>query len=222
MQNLTVKAECGLAVPVVRGQRLRVINTFGTQVVDTWAIATDDPTDYLSTEHCREVIQRIVFEPGDVLLTNHYRPILKILADTSPGGHDTLIAACSEPIYRRAGAAPSHASCAGNLAAARAVQGLSLPFTPQPWNLFMIAQVPDGRSIVYERPQARPGDFVELEAQMYSVMDFSACPDDVYPTNGGNRRARDVEIALLDLPSVADHWQGPSEMCQVPGAGFMQ
>ena len=122
-QRFTVKAECGLAVPVAQGQRLRVINTFGTQVVDTWAIAADDPSDYLSMEHCREVIQRIVFEPGDVLMTNHYRPILKILADTSPGGHDTLIAACSEPMYRRAGAAPGHASCAGNLATALASQG---------------------------------------------------------------------------------------------------
>lgn len=197
-RHFTVKAECGLAVPVAAGQRLRVINTFGTQVVDTWAIAADDPADHLSMEHCREVIQRIVFEPGDMLLTNRYRPILKIVDDTSPGGHDTLIAACSEPMYRRAGAAPGHASCAGNLAMALAAQGLNLPFTPQPWNLFMIARVPDGRSIVYERPRARPGDYVELEAQMDSILVFSACPDDIYPTNGGDGRARDVEVVLLD------------------------
>jgi uncharacterized protein len=198
MQHFKVKAECGLAIAVARGKRLRVINSFGTQVVDTWAIAADNPADYLSMEHCREVIQRIVFEPGDVLLTNHYRPILKFISDTSPAGHDTLIAACSEPMYRRAGAAPGHASCAGNLTAALAALGLNLPFTPQPWNLFMIARVPDGRSIIYERPQARPGDFVELEAQMDCIMVFSACPDDVYPTNGGDGRARDIELVLLD------------------------
>jgi uncharacterized protein YcgI (DUF1989 family) len=198
MRQFTLRAECGLAVPLPRGQHLRVINTFGTQVVDTWAIAADDPTDYLSMEHCREVIQRIVFEPGDVLLTNHYRPILEIITDTSPGGHDTLIAACSEPMYRRAGAAPGHASCAGNLAAALALQGVKLGFTPQPWNLFMIARVPDGRSIEYHRPVARPGDYVELQALMDCTMVFSACPDDVYPTNGGDGRARDVELVLLD------------------------
>lgn len=197
-QHFTVPAGNGLAVPVARGRRLRVINTFGTQVVDTWAIAADGAADYLSMEHCREVIQRIVFEPGDVLLTNQYRPILKIMSDTSPGGHDTLIAACSEPMYLRAGAAPGHPSCASNLKQALASRGLDLGFTPQPWNLFMIARVPDGRSIVYERPKARPGDYVELEAQMDSIMVFSACPDDVYPTNGGDGRARDVEVALLD------------------------
>jgi uncharacterized protein len=197
-QHFTVQAGCGLALPLAQGRRLRVINTFGTQVVDTWAIAADDPADYLSMEHCREVIQRIIFEPGDVLLTSHYRPILKILADTSPGGHDTLIAACSEPMYRRAGSAPGHASCAGNLTQALASRGVNLGFTPQPWNLFMIARVPDGRSIVYERPRSRPGDYVELEAQMDCLMVFSACPDDVYPTNGGDGRARDVSVALLD------------------------
>jgi len=198
MQRLTVKAKCGLAVPLAMGQHLRVINTFGTQVVDTWAVAMDVPSEYLSLEYCREVIQRIVFEPGDVLITNRYRPILKIIADTSPGGHDTLIAACSEPMYRRAGAAPGHANCADNLAASLAARGMNLAFTPQPWNLFMIARVPDGRTIAYQRPVARPGDYVELEAQMDCVMVFSACPDDVYPTNGGDGQARDVEIAVLD------------------------
>lgn len=196
-RHFTVKAESGLAVPMAKGQHLRVINTFGTQVVDTWAVAMDDPSDYLSMEHCREVIQRIVFEPGDTLMTNHYRPILTIIADTSPGGHDTLIAACSEPMYRRAGAAPGHASCAGNLATALASRGIKLGFTPQPWNLFMIARVRDGRTIEYHRPESRPGDYVELEAQMDCVMVFSACPDDVYPTNGGDGHARDVEVELV-------------------------
>ena len=200
MQRLVVKAGAGLAVPLSAGQRLRVINTPGTQVVDTWALAANDPAEYLSMEHCREVIQRIVFEPGDVLITNRYRPILKVTADTSPGGHDTLIAACSEPMYRRAGAAPGHANCAGNLAAALAAQGLQLPFTPQPWNLFMIARVPDGRTIAYQRPLSRPGDHVEVEAQMDCIMVFSSCPDDVYPTNGGDGQPRDVDVDVISPP----------------------
>ena len=103
IQRLTVPAGRGLAVALARDARLRVVNTPGTQVVDTWAFVMGDPHEYLSMEHCREVLQRIVFEPGDVLLSNRYRPMLEILADSSPGGHDTLIAACSRDMYARAG-----------------------------------------------------------------------------------------------------------------------
>ena len=179
------------------GARLRVVNTPGTQVVDTWAFAMGDPLEYLSMEHCREVLQRIVFEPGDVLLSNRYRPMLEIVADSSPGGHDTLIAACSRAMYARSGAGEDHANCADNLAHALAGYGHRVPFTPAPWNLFMLAPVRDGRTIAYERPTARPGDAVEIAALADCLMVFSACPDDVYPTNGGDGRPRDAHVELL-------------------------
>ena len=194
--RITVPAGQGLAVPLAQGQRLRVVNTPGTQVVDTWAFAHGDPWEFLSMEHCREVLQRIVFEPGDVLLTNRYRPILEIVADSSPGGHDTLIAACSRPMYARAGHGDDHANCADNLAHALEGHGHLLGFTPQPWNLFMLAPVRDGRTIDYVRPTSQPGDAVELRALMDCLLAFSACPDDVYPTNGGDGTPRDVHVEV--------------------------
>ncbi|MBC6441149.1 MAG: urea carboxylase-associated family protein [Rhodospirillales bacterium] len=93
--RMTLPAREGLAVPLKRGRRLRVVNMHDTQVVDTWAFPDNETGEMLSMEHCREVLQRVVFEPGDELITNRYRPILKIAADISPGEHDTLIAACS-------------------------------------------------------------------------------------------------------------------------------
>jgi len=197
-RRLTVPAGEGLAVPLAAGGRLRVVNSHGTQVVDTWAFVADDPWELLSMEHCREVLQRIVFEPGDVLLTNRYRPILEIVADTSPGGHDTLIAACSRPMYARAGAGEDHANCADNLAHRLEDHGHLLGFTPAPWNLFMLAPVRDGRTIDYVRPTSKPGDYVEVEAKADCLMVFSACPDDVYPTNGGDGTPRDAHVDVLE------------------------
>jgi len=196
-ERLVVPAREGRAVPLDAGHRLRVVNTHGTQVVDAWAFPRDSPGEFLSLEHCRERIQRIVFEPGDVLLTNRYRPILTITEDTSPGGHDTLIAACSAAMYENAGQPPGHANCADNLRAALESHGIELGFTPAPWNLFMLAPVRDGRTIDYVRPTSSPGDHVEVEAAMDCLMVFSACPDDVYPTNGGDGTPRDVEIVPL-------------------------
>ncbi|MBT5434320.1 MAG: urea carboxylase-associated family protein [Alphaproteobacteria bacterium] len=195
-QLLTVPAAHGLAVPLQAGASLRVVNTPGTQVVDTWAFPDGVDGEFLSMEHCREVLQRIVFEPGDMLVTNRYRPLLEITGDTSPGGHDTLIAACSAAMYRHAGAGDDHANCADNLAAALAGHGRSCPGTPAPWNLFMQAPVIDGHRIAYVRPTAKPGDYVAIKALMDCLMVFSACPDDVYPTNGGDGTPRDVLIEL--------------------------
>jgi hypothetical protein len=101
-------------------------------------------------------------------------------------------------MYARSGHAEDHANCADNLAAALAAHGRDLPFTPAPWNLFMLAPVSDGRRIDFVRPTSRPGDYVELRAETDCLMVFSACPDDVYPTNGGDGTPRDAHVEVLD------------------------
>jgi uncharacterized protein YcgI (DUF1989 family) len=190
----TVPAARGYALGMTKGDRLRITNTTGTQVLDTWAFATDGQDDLLSMEHCREVLQKITFDTGDILVTNLYRPILEILDDTSGGGHDTLIAACSAAMYARSGAGNDHPNCAANLATALAGEGRSCAVTPAPWNLFMLAPVRDGRTIDYIRPTCPPGGYVEVKAMMDCLMVFSACPDDVYPTNGGDGSPCDVHL----------------------------
>jgi|GEM_PF-3750724 len=51
--------------------------------------------------------------PGDVLVTNLRRPILRLLEDSSPGVHDTLIPSCDSERYRQLGAS-GHGSCTDN------------------------------------------------------------------------------------------------------------
>ena len=198
-REIEVPGGTGLAVRLAAGETLAVVNVHGTQVVDTWAlplpVETAEP-EYLSMEHCREVLTRILFQPGDVLLTNRYRPILTIVADTSPGGHDTLIAACSAGMYLRAGRPPGHRNCSDNLRTALAAHGAALPFTPSPWNLFMIAAVLDGNALEYRRPVAKPGDAVTVRAERECLVAVSACPDDVYPTNGGDGTPRDIMLRV--------------------------
>ena len=48
----------GRAVKVGRGQALKIINTFGTQVVDFWAFAATDLGTYLSMQHTRSTLSR--------------------------------------------------------------------------------------------------------------------------------------------------------------------
>jgi len=96
---IEIPARRGKAVRLSKGQRIKVINTKGQQVVDTWAFNAEDLHEFMSMEHSRVAIDRIIPGVGDALVTNRRRPILTLVEDTSGGIHDTLFAACDRWRY---------------------------------------------------------------------------------------------------------------------------
>ena len=135
-------------------------------------------------EHTRTALSRIMVRVGESLVTNQRRPILTLVEDTSPGIHDTLIAACDRYRYALLGCTTYHDNCTDNLAAALAALGLQAPETPSPWNLFMNIPVQADGSLTFEPPGCKPGDYVLLRAELDCVVAFSACPQDIVPING--------------------------------------
>ena len=194
---ITIPARKGKAAILEAGQEVKVINTHGQQVVDTWAFNRDDLTECLSMEHTRAALSRIMARVGDSLVTNRRRPILTLIEDTSPGIHDTLIAACDRYRYELLGCRDYHDNCTDNLAAALAELGLTPPETPSPWNLFMNIPVRADGSLSFEPPVSRPGDYVVLRAEMACVIAFSACPQDIVPINGPACTPTEAHFAIL-------------------------
>ena len=92
-ETITIPARRGKAAYVAANQVVRVINTHGEQVVDTWAFNRHDIREFMSMEHSRSWLRRLIPHVGDSLVTNRRRPILTVLEDTSGGIHDTLLAA---------------------------------------------------------------------------------------------------------------------------------
>jgi hypothetical protein len=180
----TLLARRGRAVRLRKGQALKVINTHGQQVVDTWAFTADDLGEFMSMEHLRQVLSRIIPREGDPLATNHRRPILRLIEDTSPGVHDTLMAACDVWRYQNLGCAEYHDNCRDNLFAAMAELDLVPPECPSPLNLWMNIPVVDGVSVEWRAPVSRAGDYVVLRAELDCVVAMSACPQDMVPING--------------------------------------
>ena len=131
-QLYSVPARQGRAVRLHKGERLKIVNTHGTQVCDTWAFSAEDPAEFLSMEHLRAWIGRLVPRPGDELATNRRRPILVLEEDSSPGVHDTLIAACDLWRYRTLGVEGYHDNCADNLRMATKAIGLRVREVPSP------------------------------------------------------------------------------------------
>ncbi|KAL0257199.1 hypothetical protein SLS55_008009 [Diplodia seriata] len=144
-----VPARRGAATLIRHGQRIKIINTSGTQVVDTWAFAlpttTTTPHDstldaplfpaatassltsysspanfaasvpeYTSMSHTRASLGKTHPAVGDALRSQKRAPMVTIVEDTSPGVHDTLIAACDRWRYAELGVEGYHESCTDN------------------------------------------------------------------------------------------------------------
>jgi uncharacterized protein len=194
MAQLDISPGAAVSVELAGGQSCRVVNTFGGQVVDTWAFVAGDYDEYLSMEHSRSANYKLLFEPGDALYSNRFRPLLRLSADTSPGIHDTLHAACSKGSYRYYGAERDTPNCEDNLVAQLALKQFDLACVPCPWNLFEHALVTADSTLVDEPSAARPGDYVELEAVVDLLLVFSACPSTVGKISGGQPRGATIEL----------------------------
>ncbi len=53
---IQIPARNGKAAFVSRGQSVKLINTHGSQVVDTWAFARHDLKEFMSMEHTRATL----------------------------------------------------------------------------------------------------------------------------------------------------------------------
>jgi uncharacterized protein YcgI (DUF1989 family) len=190
-----IPARLGRAVMVGRGQALQIINTFGTQVVDFWAFGARDLGIYLSMEHTRAALSRLTPRAGDLLVDNRREPMLAFEADTSPGVHDTVIAACDPARYAKLGCAEGHASCADNLRRALEAIGLAPPPCPASFNLWMNIPVLPSGDLEWRETVSKPGDSVVFRALVDCVMVMSACPQDVIRINAG--RPVSAQYAVL-------------------------
>jgi uncharacterized protein YcgI (DUF1989 family) len=191
-----VPARYGLAVVLATGQVLEVINTFGTQVVDTWAFANPNVGEFMSMAHTRSFNSRVFPRIGEAFVSNARRPMLRLVIDTSPGVHDTLLCACNSAIYAELGCTDYHRNCEDNLHEALAAVGVRVPFTPAPLNLFMNVSLGREGEVIRGSPASRPGNRITLRAEMDLLVVMSACPQDITTINSEERTPRDVQVRI--------------------------
>jgi uncharacterized protein YcgI (DUF1989 family) len=193
ISRTVVPASAGRAVAVRAGQHVRVVDVEGGQVGDVFAFAADDPDEYLSASHTRTHTSRLFPRIGEDFVTNRRRRILTLVADTSPGVHDMLIAACDPERYEELGA-PDHASCANNLRISLSQHGLRANIVPQPINVFMRIPVSPNGDLSWMPAASRAGDAITVAAAMDCVVVVSACPQDLNAINGDRPTAMEIEI----------------------------
>ncbi len=196
-QLITIPARSGKAEIISLGQSFQVVNTYGAQVVDTWAFNLHDLNEFQSNEHTRPTLLNMTFKPGDCLYTNRRRPIIEVEEDISGGVHDLLMAACDNYRYKLLGCTEYHDNCQDNLIQAMKDIGLETPEIPSPMNLFMnIPWTPTGQ-LSWDPPVTKPGDYIQFKALMDCVIVFSACPQDILPINGVDRKPTEAHYRVL-------------------------
>jgi uncharacterized protein len=193
---VTIPARSGKAARVSAGQRIKVVNTHGTQVVDAWAFNALDLTEWMSMEASRVSFMKLAAAVGDTFVTNQRRPILTLVEDTSRCAHDTLMAPCDRWRYGLLGVEGYHDNCRDNLHAALANLGVVIRATPPSLNLFMnIPWTADGR-LAWGEPVSSPGGYAVFRAEMDLVVALSACPQDILPINGRTGRTTEAHFIV--------------------------
>jgi hypothetical protein len=190
-----IPARSGLAVDVSTGQRVAIVDVEGGQVGDFFAFNRDDVGEYLSASHTRAFNSRLFPRVGEAFLSSRRRPMLRVLADTSPGHHDLLIAACDPARYLQLGVEGWHASCADNLFTALAARGLSVGHVPQPFNVFMRTPPEIDGTISWLPAETKAGDRFEMQAEQDLVVVLSACPSDLAGINVGELSDLALEVS---------------------------
>lgn len=192
-----VAAGHGKAFRLAGGEGIRIGLPEGPQVADLFAFALPDLRERLSTEHTRSCLTRLAPVVGEAFYSNRRRPMLRFVEDRSPRTHDLLLSACDQARYTLLGHPAPHRNCVANLVAALGELGLVAPEIPSPVNLFENVTIGADGALTIEPPRAGRGDYVELEALMDLVLVVSACPMDIVPTNGPDRRPKAVSVECL-------------------------
>ena len=198
---VTIPAGHGKAARLAAGQKIKLVNSHGTQVVDCWAFNAYDLAEYMSMESSRVWNLRLNPKVGNVFVTTQRRPILTLVEDTTPGIHDTFCAACDRYRYALLGVEGYHRNCQDNMFEGMAELGVTPPFPiPASWNIFMNIPLLEDRVSFDVRPtECNPGDYIVIRAEMDCYVAFSACPQDILPIHGeGGAPPRDCHFQVLD------------------------
>jgi urea carboxylase-associated protein 1 len=169
---------------IAKGERLRIIDLEGKQAVDFLVYDADAPTEgRYNAANTMKFAGTIHLTAGHQLFDDVARPMMTILED-SCGRHDTIGGCCSAESNLKRYGKHGTPSCKANFLALLREHGLDGRDLVMNVNFFMNVPVqPDG-AMAIEDGWSKPGDHVDLEAEMDVLCLISNCPQVDNPCNG--------------------------------------
>jgi uncharacterized protein len=137
----------------------------------------------------------IALTTGHRLYSDMGRPLFTVVADTV-GSHDTIGGCCSAESNRLRYGVEGTPNCRDNFLRALGRHGLGKKDIVANVNFFMYVPVgPDGGMRIADG-LSRPGDHVELRAEMDALVALSNCPQIYNPASGG--RPTPVRLVIYE------------------------
>lgn len=185
--DFTIPARAPWSHVVKKGQTLRIMDVDGNQAVDCILYNANDPAERYSASETISAQRNIFLTTGTQLLSNEGNVMMSITADTC-GRHDTIGGACScESNTLRYGHHTKHQhACVENFVYELGQHGLGKRDTVSNINWFMNVPVEADGALGIVDGISAPGKYLDLKAEMDTLVVISNCPQINNPCNGFN------------------------------------
>ncbi len=173
----------GKVVP--KGKTLRIIDLEGCQAVDFLCYSAADPSERYNAADTIKIQGNIYLSKGTKIYSGLGRALFTVTADTC-GNHDTLAGCCSAETNVVRYGKTNTPNCRDNFLKILGQFELGRKDLVSNINFFMNVPVnPDGSMAVVDGV-SKPGDYVDLYAEMDVLAVISNCPQIYNPCNAYN------------------------------------
>jgi len=187
MQEHIIPAQAPWSGLIRKGQIIRIEDSHGQQAVDTLFYNAHDHGERYDAQATLAAQGSAYIGKGTSVLSSRGNVMAVVTADTS-GAHDTSAGACScEANTVRFGHLTRYMhACRENFLLALAPHGMDKRDIVSNINFFMnVPVLPNGNLSIVDG-LSKPGDYVELRAEMDLLCAISNCPQVNNPCNGFN------------------------------------
>jgi hypothetical protein len=168
---------------VRQGDILRLIDLEGQQAIDFLCYNADDPEERYHAPNTIKIPANVYLNTGSVLYSVHARAMMTIVADTC-GNHDTIFGCCSFALDKVRYGQTNSECCQRTFERELAKHGLGAKDVVPNVNFFMDVPIRSGGNVSIEEGQSRPGDHVDLRADMDVLVILSNCPEALNAATG--------------------------------------
>ena len=185
MQVYDIPAEKPWSGLVKKGQVIRIEDTFGQQAIDTIFYNAHDTAERYSGQDTMRENGLAYISTGARIVSSEGRVMLMVTADTS-GRHDTSAGCCScESNTVRFGHETRYLhACRENFLLELSRHGMGKRDIVPNINFFMNVPISPNGAMTIDDGISKPGDHVELRAEMDVLCVISNCPQINNPCNG--------------------------------------
>ncbi len=191
---------------VARGESLRIVNPSGNATVSLIIWNADDTSERFNSGDTVKLQWHALLGKGDLLFSDMGRVLASITEDTS-GAHDALVGGSTKATNLRRYGPGAWRNTRDNFLLAAAKLGLDRRDVMPCFSLFAPIRVTQSGGFVWQDGLVKPGDFIELRAEMNLLVVLSNCPHPLDPAP--SYAPGSIEAVLWRAPPP-----GPDDLCR--------